>query len=202
MTNKLKNIGKKIARRLGKPASVRLLQQAFPQHDIGAHSYGGLTVRQFDKVTQLTVGKYCSFAAEVQVMLGGEHRLDWVTTYPFNVVDAQHTGIKGHPKSKGNVTIGNDVWIGREAIIMSGVTIGDGAVVAARALVVKDVAPYIVVGGNPAKLIKPRFDSQTIDDLLQIAWWNWPEARISAAMPLLLQGDIGHFIAACKSGDI
>nr|WP_164116032.1 CatB-related O-acetyltransferase [Sphingorhabdus sp. Alg239-R122] len=198
----LKKLKAKIARRFGQKTGVRLLQQAFPEYDIGAHSYGGLEVRKFDDVTGLNIGKYCSFAAEVQVMLGGEHRHDWVTTYPFNVVDERHSAFTGHPASKGDVVIGDDVWIGREAIIMSGVTVGTGAVIAARALVVKDVPPYAIIGGNPAKLIKYRFDEKTIAKLLEIAWWDWPEDRVSNAMAYLLNTDIDAFLKAAEAGEV
>ncbi len=198
----LKKMKARIARRFGQKPGPRLLRQVFPEYDIGMHSYGGLEVRKFDDVTGLSIGKYCSFAAQVQVMLGGEHRHDWVTTYPFNVVDVRHSAFTGHPASKGDITIGHDVWIGREAIIMSGVTIGTGAVVAARALVTKDVPPYAIVGGNPAKLIKYRFDAETIAKLLEIAWWDWPDDRISNAMPYLLNNDIAAFVQTAQAGEI
>jgi len=102
--------------------------------------------------------------------------------------------ITGHPKTKGDVIIGSDVWIGTESLILSGVTIGDGAVIGARAVVAKDVPPFSVVVGNPAKIIKKRFDDQTIEKLLDIKWWLWPDSRISKAIPLLLSDDISKFI--------
>jgi len=198
----LNRIIRKFTQRFSKAETVRLLQAEFPQHDIGTHSYGGLQIRSFGDDTQLTIGKYCSFAADVQIMLGGEHRPDWVTTYPFNILRAEHTGIKGHPASKGNIIIGNDVWIGREAIILSGVTIGDGAVIAARSIVRKDVAPYTIVGGIPAKEIRKRFDDDVISRLLALRWWDWPDARVDGAVPLLLQQDITKFLDAAEAEEI
>ncbi len=198
----LNRIIRKFKQRLGKTETVRLLLAEFPQHDIGAHSYGGLQVRSFGDDTQLSIGKYCSFAADVQVMLGGEHRPDWVTTYPFSILRAEHAGIKGHPASKGDIIIGNDVWIGREAIILSGVTIGDGAVIAARSIVRKNVPPYTIVGGVPAKQIRKRFDDDVISRLLALRWWDWSDARVNAAVPLLLQQDITKFLDAAEAGEI
>ena len=191
---------KRLGRRAGLVASQRMLAKIYPEYDIGPHSYGGLNVRPYGSEAKLVMGDYCSLAANVDVMLGGEHRPDWVTTYPFNVVSKQHDHFTGHPASKGDVIIGSDVWIGTDATILSGVTIGDGAVIAARSVVVKDVPAYGIVGGNPARLIKYRFDDQTISRLLEIAWWNWPIRRIDAAMPLLLQHDIAKFIEAVDSG--
>jgi chloramphenicol O-acetyltransferase type B len=136
----------------------------------------------------------------VKVFLGGEHRTDWVTTFPFTVFSEAGRGIGGHPKSKGNVVIGNDVWIATEAFIMSGVTIGDGAVIGARAVVTKDVPAYAVVAGNPSRIVKFRFDPPTIERLLQVKWWEWEPARIANSMPALLNTDIESFLLAAESG--
>jgi carbonic anhydrase/acetyltransferase-like protein (isoleucine patch superfamily) len=95
---------------------------------------------------------------------------------------------------KGNIDIGNDVWIGREAFILSGVVVGDGAIIGARAVVAKDVAPYSIVVGNPARYIRSRFDEEIIEELLKIAWWNWPIGKIVEAMPIIMSGDIKGFI--------
>lgn len=192
----------RIRRRLGLRVKRQNLADQYPDLDIGKGSYGGLIIRKFDQTTQFKMGKYCSLASDVQIMLGGEHRPDWVTTYPFNVRDDRHSEIRGHPASKGDVIIGNDVWIGTEAIIMSGVSIGDGAVVAARSVVTKDVPPYAIVGGNPAKMIKKRFEESVIKQLSEIRWWDWTEERISKAIPLLLQDDIEAFLAAYGNGEI
>lgn len=178
------------------------LSVQFPDHTIGAGSYGGLSVLEFGEGTHLKVGNYCSFAAGVQVMLGGGHRTDWVTTYPFSAIDSRFTRFTGHPVSKGDVVIGNDVWIGREAIIMSGISIGDGAVIAARSVVTKDVAPYEIVGGNPARPLRFRFSPEAISRLLNVRWWDWADQRIAAAMPHLLSDEIEKFLDLAERGEI
>jgi len=161
----------------------------------GKGSYGQPVVRGWGENATATVGKYCSIASGVVIFTGGEHRVDWVTTYPFSVLWSEVAGhIQGHPKTKGNVIIGNDVWIGADAFILSGVTIGHGAVVGAKAVVTKNVPPYAIVGGNPAKIIRYRFDQETIDNLLTIAWWDWPDEKIRSNMHLLLSNNVEGFI--------
>ena len=154
-----------------------------------------IKVLDWKQGTKLKIGNYCSFAPGVSVFLGGEHALDWVTTYPFNFTCApiaEH--IQGNCMSKGDVIIGNDVWVGMGACILSGVSIGDGAVIGAKAVVAKDVPPYAIVVGNPGKIIKYRFDAETIQRLLAIAWWNWPDERILSSMDLLLSNEIENFL--------
>ena len=178
------------------------LHERFPNYQIGAGSYGGLTVLEWGEGSTLSIGAYTSIGTDEQVFLGGEHRSDWVTTFPFTVFSQAARGIGGHPKSKGNVVIGNDVWIATEAIIMSGVTIGDGAVIGARAVVTKDVPAYAVVAGNPSRIVKFRFDPPTIERLLRIKWWEWEPARIANSMPVLLNTDIESFLSAAEAGTI
>ncbi|MBI3236491.1 MAG: CatB-related O-acetyltransferase [Chlamydiales bacterium] len=161
----------------------------------GRGSYGNPTVFSWGEGARLRIGNFCSIANEVQVFLGGEHRSDWVTTYPFSTLWPRVAGhISGHPRTKGDVVIEHDVWIGLGACILSGVTIGSGAVVGARAVVTKNVPPYAIVAGNPAKIIRYRFDEEVIGKLLQIAWWNWSDRKISSAMEYLLSDDIYRFI--------
>jgi virginiamycin A acetyltransferase len=148
----------------------------YSSYEIGEYTYGEPRIQDFG--SNLRVGKFCSIARGVTILLGGEHNVFWNSTYPFNEVFNENKSIKGHPASKGDTEIGNDVWIGTEAIILSGVKIGNGAVVAARSVVVKDVEAYAIVGGNPAKEIKKRFDSNRIEQLQQLEWWNWPVAKI------------------------
>ena len=129
--------------------------------------------------------------------MGGNHRTDWVTTYPFGHI---HNNIfnnfngEGHPSTKGDVVIGNDVWIGANVTIMSGVTIGDGVVIANNSHVVRNCEPYSMVGGNPAKLIKKRFTEEQIESLLEIKWCHWEISKINKFTPFLCNPDINHFI--------
>lgn len=179
------------------------LQEKLPGHTIGKHSYWSGRPRVYnDPKARLIMGAFCSIAKGAQIYLGGEHRTDWLTTYPFNELWQAGKGISGHPRSKGDVVIGNDVWIGIEAIILSGVTIGDGAVVGARAVVTRDVPPYTIVAGNPAANVRQRFDADVINRLLEIAWWEWDDARIDKAVPLMLSDDITAFIDAVDSGQV
>ena len=179
------------------------LQEQFPQYEIGRGSYSSnlRVLRQKDGAT-LKIGAFCSIADGVEIFLGGEHRIDWVTTYPFNVKWESARHIKGHPKTKGNVEIGNDVWIGRGALIFSGVKIADGAVIGARAVVTNDVPPYAIVTGNPAKIVKKRFDEEIIVRLLNLKWWHWEDARICRALPMMLNNDIHFFLEAAERNEI
>lgn len=167
----------------------------YKMYSIGDYSYGPPEILFPNDEATLTIGKYVSIANDVKIMLGGEHRPDWITTYPLSYLYPEHQHIKGIPKTKGNVVIGNDVWIGRETLIMSGITIGDGAVIAANAVVVKNVLPYSIVGGNPARHIRFRFTDEEITRLLQIQWWNWPDDVVRAATPILMSGDLNAVFA-------
>ncbi len=176
-----------------KPVYTRTIR-SLKRYQIGEYTYGFPRVLSWGEGATLKIGRYCSIAEEVVILLGGEHRLDWVTTYPFSVVFPEARHIQGHPRSKGDVLIGNDVWLGQGAMILSGVTIGDGAVIAARSLVVGDIPPYAIAGGNPARVIRHRFAPEHIQALEAIQWWNWPRARVVAFLPLLLSGQIEAFI--------
>ena len=179
------------------------LNERYPQYEFGKGTYSrNLKVYSWNEGATLRIGSYCSLADDIRIYLGGEHNVDWVTTYPFNVLWKAGEHIPGHPKTKGDVVIGSDVWIGREAMILSGVNIGDGAVVGARALVVKDVEPYAVVAGNPAHIIKKRFDDKTVLKLLEIRWWDWEPPRIEKALPLLLSSEMDNFLRAFEKGEI
>lgn len=158
--------------------------------EVGDFTYGQPKICSWGEGTRLKIGKFCSIAWVVTIFLGGEHRSDWVTTYPFNTLMDVFASIKGHPKSKGDVIIGNDVWLGSGAFILSGVTIGSGAIVGANATVTRDVPPYAIVAGNPAKLIRYRFAPDVIEKLLAVAWWDWDDASICRAVPILQSGDI------------
>jgi acetyltransferase-like isoleucine patch superfamily enzyme len=170
----------------------------YKDFDIGDYTYGAPEVVSINALAQLSVGRFCSFARGVIIILDGEHRVDWVTTYPFSALFKRFTNFKGHPATKGDVTIGNDVWVGRNAQIMSGVTIGDGAVIGARAVVTKSVPPYSVCAGNPGEIKKKRFSDDIIEKLLEIQWWNFPEEKLVRAIPFMLSNDIEKFIALCE----
>ena len=166
---------------------------------IGAYSYGRPKVRFPESGRTLTIGRYCSIADKVEILLGGDHRLDWVSTYPFAAMrglwpDADAPA--DYHVSRGDVTIGNDVWLGSGCMILSGVTVGDGAVVAARAVVTRDVAPYAVVAGNPARPVRQRFDPDTVAALVASAWWDRPHAEVTRLVPLLQSGRVAELIAA------
>lgn len=139
---------------------------------------------------RLLIGKFCSIACGAKFLFNSaNHTLRSLANYPFPLLYDAWGLDKGHVAdawdNKGDIVIGNDVWIGYEAVVMAGVHIGDGAVVAARAVVTRDVPPYAIVGGVPARIIRMRFDERTIARLLETAWWDWPADRIRRAIPRL-----------------
>ncbi len=176
---------------------TKRFKEKYPQYSIGRGSYGVPEVHDWNEGTTLKIGSFCSISAYVQIYLGGEHRLDWVTTSPLNVM-FENKDISEHGISKGDVVIGNDVWICGNATILSGVTIGDGAVIGNGAIVSRNVEPYSIVAGNPAKHVKYRFKAEIIEELLQIQWWNWPENILKDNLHLLLNTDIENFIQQAK----
>lgn len=166
-----------------------------PSYTIGKHTYGVPKVLDWSDGGKLVIGDYCSIAEDVSILLGGNHHPEWLTTYPFssnafNEEWPEASEIHGQPYSKGPVTIGNDVWIGYGATILSGVTIGHGAIIAAKAVVVKDVPPYAIVGGNPAKVVKMRFPEKDVERLLSLQWWNWTEEKIHQNVHILCSNNI------------
>lgn len=144
---------------------------------------------------RLIIGKFCAIASGTRFIMGpANHRISSVTTYPFNVFGGLWTERTPDHLSqlphKGDIIIGNDVWIGRECTIMPGVTIGDGAIIAAYSVVAKDVPPYGVAGGNPARLLKKRFDDELIELLLEWKWWDLPPEELAEYLPLLCDPDL------------
>lgn len=171
-----------------------------PRISIGRYTYGGAQFKIWSAAERIHVGAFCSFAEEVKIFGGGEHRLDWVTTHPLRIAfNSPGAGQDGHPHSKGRTVIGNDVWIGHGAMVLSGVTIGDGACIGAGAVVAKDVPAYAVVAGNPGRIVRMRFDQQQIAALMQIRWWDWPIEQIRQHEALLCNDDIDAFIAVATS---
>lgn len=143
---------------------------------------------------KLIIGKFCAIARGTQfVMNGANHKLSGVSTYPFQIFGNGWEKVMPKPEDlpyKGDTVIGNDVWIGYDALIMPGVRIGNGAIVSSRSVVVADVPAYTIVGGNPAKPIKQRFDPEVVARLELLAWWDWPIETITQHLELIVSGDI------------
>jgi virginiamycin A acetyltransferase len=139
---------------------------------------------------RLVIGKFCQIAANVRfIMNGANHPIEGFSTFPFCIFGYEWQDVPLTPHYKGDTVIGNDVWIGYEAMIMPGVQVGDGAIIASRAVVTKDVEPYSIVGGNPAQVIRKRFNDETISDLMELAWWNWPLEKITKMAKKIAEGD-------------
>jgi acetyltransferase-like isoleucine patch superfamily enzyme len=167
--------------------------RALTKYSIGDWTYGCPIVRDWNQKTTLVIGKYCSIADGVTIFLGGNHRTDYLTTFPFaELLNASNTVLTG--MSKGDVRIGHDVWIGAEAMILSGVSIGCGAVIGARSVVTSSIEPYSFAAGNPARHIRFRVPENLIPQMLSIAWWNWPHNEVIKAAPLLLSTSFQEFI--------
>lgn len=207
--NPLKSIERKLRRALkrwsGKPERPRFhrtgdrFRKRYPRYEIGLGSYGTPTVHDLNEGTTLRIGSYCSIASGVQIFLGGQHRTDWVSCYPFPVYLPEAKSIPGYGGSRGDVDIGSDVWLCTGCTILSGVTVGHGAVIACGAVVSRDVPPYAIVAGNPAKVVRWRFDEITRVALLESAWWEWPEAEIRNIVGRLCSDDLAGFIDYARS---
>ena len=180
----------------------KTLPKKFPQYNIGKGSYGNPEIFSWKGGAKLEIGAYCSIAENVKIFLGGEHRTDWVTTYPFNSFWECAKSIKGHPTTKGDVIIGNDVWIGHGAVILSGVTIETGAVIGCSAVVAKNIPSYCIAGGNPAVVIKKRFAENIIERLLKSKWWELDEAFLEKHIPLLLSSKVEEFLKNIEAHQI
>ena len=150
---------------------------------------------------RLIIGKFCALARGITfIMNGANHRLDGFSTYPFQIFGNGWESVQPQPQElpyKGDTVIGNDVWIGYGAVIMPGVQVGDGAIIAAKSVVVSDVAPYTIVGGNPARCIRQRFEDDGIEGLLKVAWWNWDIAKITRNLKSIVAADMGA-LADCE----
>jgi len=169
---------------------------------VGRFTYGEPRLMLWDEGERIEIGSFCSIADNVTIFAGGEHNSAWVTTYPLRIaLGDELAGKDGHPASKGPTIIGHDVWIGFGATILSGVTIGDGAIIGACSVVVKDVPPYQIVAGNPAGIIRQRFKDEHIKKLCDIQWWNWPLSRIKKYAHLLCGPDVNSFIQKIQLND-
>lgn len=164
------------------------------------HTYGSPKIYSWGEGAECRVGHFCSISFGVQVFVGGNHRVDWVSTFPFG-----HTSektfpekIPGHPHTNGDVIIKNDVWIGANVTIMSGVTVGNGAVLAAHSVVTKDVPDYCIVAGNPARIVRKRFTDEQIAALLENPWWELPDEEIRQLVPLLCSDNVDGLISQLR----
>lgn len=167
-----------------------------PRISVGRFTYGNPALKVWADDESIAIGAFCSIADDVVIFGGGEHRSEWVTTFPLRIAFGDPlAGRDGHPANKGPTRIGNDVWLGHGATVLSGVSIGDGAIIGARAVVAKDVPPYAVVAGNPGTVVRKRFSDRQIEALLAIRWWEWPIEQIHARQHLLCRDDIDAFIA-------
>lgn len=177
---------------------AKFLKQ-YPNYKIGVGTYGLPIVLDWKEGTTLEIGSYCSISRNVQIFLGGNHRANWISTFPFPKFYPELSSlIPSFGVTKGDVIIGSDVWLCRNCTIMSGIKIGHGAIVASGAIVTKDVPPYAIVAGNPAKIIKYRFDQETIDKLLKSEWWKWPEDEIRKIANIMCNDNFYDFFEYLK----
>ena len=186
-------------------SAIEPLVPSDPRVAVGRFTYGDPRFMLWTPDERIRIGAFCSIASGVTIFGGGEHHGEWVSTFPVRIAfGLASVGEGQNPTSKGPTTIGNDVWIGHGATILSGVRIGDGAIVGAQAVVAKDVEPYQVVVGNPARAVRKRFSDAQIRALCEIAWWEWPLQRIREHADLLNDPDVDAFIArarAAQAGD-
>ncbi len=157
--------------------------------EIGKFTYGKPKVYFWDHKSKLKIGNFTSIAENCTFILGGEHRTDWISTFPFTeftFFNSLKPLITGFPATKGDIEVGNDVWIGHGCLILSGVKIGNGAVIGAGSVVTRDVDNFAIVAGNPAKLIRYRFDDETINYIINLNWWNLDNETIRQMVPKLM----------------
>ncbi|MTE00361.1 antibiotic acetyltransferase [Paracoccus sp. YIM 132242] len=178
---------------------ARHLADGFPI-SIGRHTYGAPNLHwtRGDFSHRLVIGSFCSIAEDVSIFVGrhGRHNIDYVSSYPMNMVfgNARNRIPSAYEKGNLSVRIGNDVWIGRGAMVLAGVTIGDGAVIAARAVVSKDVPAYDIVGGVPARRLRSRFTPDVVQTLLALKWWDWPDEKIERNLDFFTRPDFAALV--------
>lgn len=148
---------------------------------------------------RLVIGRFCAIATGARFMMnGGNHATAGFSTYPFLIFGHGWERLSPSFPTRGDTVVGNDVWVGHQATIMPGVTIGDGAIVAAQSVVTADVRPYAVVAGNPAREVKRRFDDAVVEELLRVRWWHWPAERITRHLEAIAGADLAVLRAAAE----
>ena len=174
--------------------SQEIFNKKYPNYSFGKYTYGVPEVFDWNENSTLKIGNFCSISSNVKIYLGGHHRTDWISTYPFPAFFDSSNHINDYGGTNGDVIIGSDVWIAANVTILSGVTIGHGAVLANSSVITKDVDNYQIVGGNPAKHIKYRFNEEIRNILLSIAWWKWDEEKIIQQQELLCSSNLDKLI--------
>lgn len=163
---------------------------------IGRHTYGLPKIDSYrGSPARVTIGSFCSIAPDVTLITGGVHPSDWVALFPLRArwhLDGAYGD--GMPSTRGPIDIGSDVWIGSGSVILSGVSIGHGAIICAGSVVTRNIPPFAIAGGVPARIIRFRFEASVIQDLLSISWWEWDDDKIRAAVPLLSSNRVYKFI--------
>lgn len=190
----------KLAKKLARIFSGKKSRDILPDYvTIGRGTYGvdRRTIQGLSPDAPVTIGNFCSFGPEILIFSKADHPLDLPSTYPLRTKLLSPEGGNRDAVTKGGVHIGHDVWAGARAIILSGVTIGNGAVLGAGSVIAKDIPPYAIVVGNPGRIVRYRFSEERIDALQRIAWWSWSDEKIRAFEPYFY-GDIDAFIAAAS----
>lgn len=182
---------------LSKSPEFTMERYSYIDGDFVVNSYGRLGAK-------ISVGSFCSIARGVTFFLAGNHPVNFVSSYPFGKTQSTRSWREGNFDdvfncTKGNITIGNDVWIGANCTILSGVTIGHGAVIGANSVVTKNVAPYAIVCGNPGRVVRFRFTSEIIGGLLQLAWWEWDDDKIADAVEDIASPNVEDFLSKYMS---
>jgi virginiamycin A acetyltransferase len=153
---------------------------------------------------KLIIGRFCALAEGVRfIMNSANHRMDGPSTFPFPLMGgswAEHFDLLTDLPNRGDTVVGNDVWFGYQAMVMPGVRVGDGAIIATGSVVVGDVPAYGIVGGNPARLIRRRYDDETVARLLALAWWDWPLEHVTRNIPAIMSGSVDDLEAAAPTG--
>ena len=172
---------------------------------VGKWSYGSPKIYRYNSKNKIYIGNFCSIGPEVKIIIGGNHRTDWVTTSPlpddsfnFDNTFANARKIKNFESSNGDLHVKNDVWIGAFSIILSGITLGNGCVIAAGSVVTKDVKPYTIVGGAPAKFLRSRFNKKQSKFLNESGWWDLEDEKINFLSQYLLNKNVSEFINKFK----